>query len=302
MNISKKIRKIYHQIKTVKLYNDSRDDLSMEKVERTYEFKSHALGQQIFCPYCNGETVIHWESLSFWKCLSCSLVFRFPLPDGHSVVELYEDSWNAPFENRSETGGTSLDLAVVYARKLADTLELKDFKGLRILDFGAGRGDAMTALSRLGADVYGVEPFGYEGLVERGFKMFRFLDDIPEGMTFDGIITMDVVEHLTTPWVELKGLNSLLNKDGFLYISTPNADSLRAVVEREKWREALRPGHFVLFNQNSLENMLADLEFKNIKRLRWYLKYNENKIHNFLGYMLQTVGIDGELRYLIRKS
>lgn len=302
MNISKKIRKIYHQIKTVKLYNDSRDDLSMEKVERTYEFKSHALGQQIFCPYCNGETVIHWESLSFWKCLSCSLVFRFPLPDGHSVVELYEDSWNAPFENRSETGGTSLDLAVVYARKLADTLELKDFKGLRILDFGAGRGDAMTALSRLGADVYGVEPFGYEDLVERGFKMFRYLDDIPEGMTFDGIITMDVVEHLTTPWVELKGLNSLLNKDGFLYISTPNADSLRAVVEREKWREALRPGHFVLFNQNSLENMLAGLEFKNIKRLRWYLKYNENKIHNFLGYMLQTVGIDGELRYLIRKS
>lgn len=274
----------------------------MEKVERPYNFKSHAMDQHIFCPHCSGETVMHWKNLSFWKCLSCSLVFRFPLPDGHSVVELYEDSWTAPFENRSETGGTSLELAVVYVKKLAETLKRNDFRGLRILDFGAGRGDAMTVLSELGADVYGVEPFGYQGLVERGFKMFRTLDEIPEGLAFDGIITMDVVEHLMTPWVEIKRLYNLLNTDGFLYISTPNTDSLRAVMEGEKWREAGRPGHFVLFNQNSMENMLEGLEFKSIKRLRWYLKYNENKMHTFLGYMLQTVGIDGELRYLIRKS
>ncbi len=274
----------------------------MEELERTYDFKSHALDQQAFCPYCNGETVIHWESISFWKCPSCSLIFRFPLPDGHSVVELYEDSWTDPFENRSETGGTSFDLAVVYARKLADTLDLKDFRGLNILDFGAGRGDVLTALSELGADVYGVEPFGYEGLVKRGFKMFRTLDEIPEGLTFDGVITMDVVEHLMTPWEEINRLHGLLNTGGFLYISTPNADSLRARIEGDKWREALRPGHFVLFNQNSLENMIKGLEYKSMKRLKWYLKYNENNIHNLLVYILQTVGIDGELRYLIRKS
>ena len=274
----------------------------MEELERTYDFESHALDQPIFCPYCNGETMTHWENLSFWRCPSCSLIFRFPLPDGNSVVELYQDSWTAPFENRSETGGTSFELAVAYARKLADTLGLKDFRGLRILDFGAGRGDAMTALSELGADVYGVEPFGYEALVQKGFKMFRTLDEIPEGVTFDGIITMDVVEHLTTPWDEIQRLHSLLKTGGFLYISTPNADSLRARVQGEKWREAVRPGHFVLFNQNFLENMLQGLGCKNIKRLKWYLKYNEKNIHSLVCYMLQTVGIDGELRYLVKKS
>jgi SAM-dependent methyltransferase len=302
MTISQTIKRIFYHIKTVKLYNDSIGYISMEKVERRYNLKSHALDQQISCPYCNVKSVIHWEGLSFWRCPSCGLVFRYPLPNGRSVVELYENSWTAPFENRSETGGTSLNLARVYARKLADSLNRKDFSGLRILDFGAGRGDALTALSELGADVYGVEPFGYDGLVEKGFKMFRTLDEIPEEFTFDGIITMDVVEHLESPWEEIKGFSRLLKEDGFIYISTPNVGSLRAKIEGEKWREAVRPGHFVLFNQDSLENMLERLGYKSMKRLRWYLKYDQNNIHKLLGYILQTVRIDGELRYLIRKS
>lgn len=274
----------------------------MEKAKLTNTSKAYALDLEIACPYCEGSAEAQWKRLSFWKCPSCGLIFRYPLLDEDSVTELYERSWTSPSENRSETGGTSLSLARIYARKLALELGLKDFRGLRILDFGAGRGDVLTALSELGADVYGVEPFGYEGLVERGFKMFRTLDEIPEGLTFDGIITMDVVEHLGSPWEEISRFNPLLNEGGFIYISTPNADCLRAKIEGEKWREALRPGHFVLFTGDSLEMMLDRLGYKNRKRLRWYIKYNGNNIHNLLGYILQTARIDGELRYLIRKS
>jgi len=274
----------------------------MENAQLTNTSNDYTLETKIFCPYCKTDATEHWRKLSFWKCPSCRLIFRYPLPEKDHIVELYEDSWTSPFENRSETGGTSLTLALIYARKLADTLELKDFRGLRILDFGAGRGDALTALSELGADVYGVEPFGYESLIERGFKMFRTLDEIPEGLTFDGIITMDVVEHLTSPWDEIKRLDSLLNTGGFLYISTPNADSLRAKIEGDKWREAMRPGHFVLFTGDSLEKMLDRAGCKNRKRLRWYINYTKNSIHNLLVYFLQAVHIDGELRYLIRKS
>lgn len=274
----------------------------MEKVELTNLSGTHYSYMNVVCPYCEGGTSALWESLNFWKCSSCSLIFRYPLPNESYIVELYEKSWTSPSECRSETGGTELSLARSYVRKLAEALELTDFKGLRILDFGAGRGDALTAFSELGADVYGVEPFGYQGLVDRGFKMFRTLDEIPERFTFDGIITMDVVEHLWYPWEEISRFNPMLNQGGFIYISTPNADSLRARIQGEKWREALRPGHFVLFTSDTLEMVLDRTGYKNRKRLRWYINYNKNNLHNLLGYLLQTAHIDGELRYLIRKS
>jgi len=274
----------------------------MEKAELTNSSKAHALDMEIACPNCEGSAAAYWKSLSFWKCSSCGLIFRYPLPIASGIVELYEKSWTSPSENRSETGGTELSLARSYARKLADALELTDFKGLRILDFGAGRGDALTAFSELGADVYGVEPFGYQGLVDRGFKMFRTLDEIPERFTFDGIITMDVVEHLGSPWDEINRFGRMLNEGGFIYISTPNADSFRAKIEGENWREALRPGHFVLFTGDSLETLLDRAGYKNRKRLTWYINYKNNNLHNLLSYLLQVAQIDGELRYLIRKS
>ncbi len=274
----------------------------MESAELTNLSKSHDLDMEIACPNCEGSAAVHWKILSFWKCSSCNLIFRYPLPLENRIIELYEKSWTSPSECRSETGGTELSLARSYARKLADALELPDFGGLRILDFGAGRGDALTALSELGADVYGVEPFGYQRLVDKGFKVFRTLDEIPEQFTFDGIITMDVVEHLRSPWDEINRFGRMLNEGGFIYISTPNADSLRAKIEGENWREALRPGHFVLFTGDSLETVLDRAGYENRKRLRWYIKYNKNNLNNLLSYFLQMAQIDGELRYLIRLS
>lgn len=274
----------------------------MEKIPTSKAIESYVPIEDIECRYCNGKTFIYWRSLSFWKCPSCRLIFRHPLPETESVIELYVNSWTSPYINRSETGGTSLDLARVYVRKIAESLEVTDFSGLKILDFGAGRGDVLIALSEMGADVYGVEPFGYQRLLEMGFKVFRTLDEIPAGVTFDGIVTMDVVEHLGSPWLEIARFNLLLNEGGFIYISTPNADSLRAKIQGNKWREALRAGHFVLFTGNSLETILDGSGYKNRKRLKWYIQYNKSGIQNVLGYILQSVLIDGELRYLIRKS
>jgi len=274
----------------------------MEQAKYTDAPNSHTLEAEITCPYCGTDASARWRKLNFWQCSSCELIFKHPLPDMDKVVELYENSWTSPTVNRSETGGTSLELARKYAVKLAQTLKLKDFTGLRILDFGAGRGDILTALTELGADVYGVEPFGYEGLVEKGFNMFRTLDEIPEELKFDGIITMDVVEHLGSPWDEISRFDGLLKNGGFVYISTPNAGSIRARIEGEKWREALRPGHFVLFNGVSMERMLKRAGYKNPKRLRWLINYTDNNLRNVMGYLLQVAHIDGELRYLIRKT
>jgi len=274
----------------------------MESVQLVNTDHNYILQKDAKCPCCYNETIIQWRALNFRKCSSCELLFRYPYPEEEDLVKLYQDSWKDPLENTSETGGTSPDLADVYVSKLASSLNLKDFDGLKILDFGAGRGATMAALSELGADVYGVEPFGYENLQNQGFKIFRTLEEIPNNLTFDGIVTRDVIEHLRTPWFEIQKFNDLLVENGFIYIATPNADSLRAKIHGEKWREAVKAGHVVLFTPYCLETVLDLSGYKGYERLKWFIQYSKNPLRNILQYALQTFHIDGELHYLVRKS
>src|SRR5205823_4085133 len=148
---------------------------------------------------------------------------RHPLPSEKDLAKIYQKSWLDPYEYRSETGGTDLDLARTYVRRLANSLGFKDFSGLKILDFGAGRGAMLTALKELGADVCAIEPFGYQFLENKGFITFRTLDEIPVGIIFDGIVAIDVIEHLYAPWNELRRFLEILKDSGWVYISTVNA-------------------------------------------------------------------------------
>ena len=84
------------------------------------------------------------------------------MPTQEELDALYAKSWQNPERFRSETGGTELGLARIYAKLLAGSLRLRNLKGLRILDFGAGRGDMLKALMELGAEVVGVEPYGLD--------------------------------------------------------------------------------------------------------------------------------------------
>jgi len=160
----------------------------------------------------------------------------------------------------------------------------------------------LTALSELGAEVYGVDPFGYEYLKERGFKVYRTLKDLPTELAFDGIITIQVMEHLPAPWVEIEQFHRLLADDGWLYVCTLNARGLNALISRSKWREVEKVGHILFFTPNSVEDILRKCRFTHFKRLRWLIGYSRNPIRRFAQYMLQILHLDGELRYLAWKS
>ena len=254
------------------------------------------------CPFCDGAINQHWRTVDVWKCSQCGLLFRNPMPYQDELAKLYEKGWSQAYQHRSETGGTDLYLARVYARKLAGLLHRKNFSGLKILDFGAGRGAMLTALAELGADVCGVEPFGYQFLKERGFTTFRTLDEVPKGLTFDGITMIEVIEHLPAPWNEIRRFSEILKDSQWTYIATPNACGLNARVSRSSWREVLKPGHLIFFTPRSLETILTNCGMARYRRLPWFIHYSKNPIRILLHYILQALYLDGELRYLAWKS
>lgn len=253
------------------------------------------------CPFCgHGKTRIFSSALSMLRCVSCGLLFRdISLSE---TIMINRNAWSDLYNHKNETGATDLRLSRIYAGNLISSLGLKSIKGLKILDFGTGRGDMLVALSELGADVYGVEPFGYEHLKSRGFKVFHEIDAIPKGFLFDGIIANDVIEHVFFPWDVVEKLYGLLNVSGWLYIATPNAGGFNASFFKAHWRELYNQGHIRFFNSACLEGIFTKLGIVEFKRLSWFIKYSNNPLKALVNYFLQFFKLDGVLRYVLLRG
>jgi len=204
-----------------------------------------------------------------------------------------------PWEMTRETGSTDENLARVYTQKLARSLGRQDFHGLRILDFGAGRGFMLRALRDLGAEAVGVEPYGITYLCDQGLEAYQDLSEISGHI--DGVVMIDVFEHLHEPWKVLRELCSVLAKDRWIYVATGNPLGLNARLTKGNWREAKKLGHLVWPTPGLMAQMLKWAGFKRVKRLRWLVKYANNPIKTIMHYSLQLTGLDGELRYLAWK-
>jgi 2-polyprenyl-3-methyl-5-hydroxy-6-metoxy-1,4-benzoquinol methylase len=253
------------------------------------------------CPLCHSKAHSLWPAVRVCKCTSCYLLFRYPAASEDELKILYESSWSNPTKEIEETGATSSELAHDYVSEIAKSLGINDLKGLRILDYGAGRGAMIKVLLDSGADVYGVEPFGFELLRENGYKAFRSLNELPEGIQFDGVISIDVIEHVNNPWDDYEKLKGILHENGWLYISTPNAAGINARFYRAEWREIANRGHLFFFSPTTLERTLKKSGYKNIKRLQWFINYRRGFITSVFHWLFQFLKIDGELRYLAFK-
>lgn len=255
--------------------------------------------QGIECRFCGAGLAVCWPEANIYKCTGCGLMLRHPVPSDEDLAKLYGQCWSDPVRNQNETGGTTARLARLYAQKLAKSLGRSDFKGMRLLEFGAGRGDVLAALRDLGADIHAVEPFGYDYLERQGFRVFRSLEALPKGYKADGIVTIDTVEHLSNPWQQIQDLTQFLSDSGWLLVCTLNAAGLNARLKRAQWREAVKPVHLVFFTPGNFESLLIRCGYKHFQRLHWLLAYSGSPLRTCRDYALQLLHLDGELRYLL---
>jgi SAM-dependent methyltransferase len=246
------------------------------------------------CPLCQS-TVSKKIGAEFQLCSVCGLMVR---SGSAEVAGLYRSGWLSPLENLNLTGGTNPALARNYTRELTRSLGINNLEGKMILDFGGGRGEMALALIDAGAKVVTVDPYSNKQLQQKGLTAVESLKQLGDGKRFDGAIAIDVIEHLTTPWDELKEIKNLLKTNGWLYLSTPNGRSLNAQVNQANWREALNPSHLLLFTPPSIEMALRKAGFEHFKRLRWNVNYSENNMVRAKDWLLRTVWLDGVLRYI----
>jgi 2-polyprenyl-6-hydroxyphenyl methylase / 3-demethylubiquinone-9 3-methyltransferase len=180
------------------------------------------------------------------------------------------DAWWDPegsFRALHRLNPTRIDFirSALSAHFIRDPSSLEPFAGLRLLDIGCGGGLIAEAMTRLGADVTGIDA-GAEaiaaarshgeavGLVIE-YRHAAVEDLAGEGEAFDAVLGLEVIEHVAERDVFFRALGRLLRPGGAFIAGTLNRTAksfVLAIVAAEyilgwiprgthDWRRFVRP-------------------------------------------------------------
>jgi len=183
-------------------------------------------------------------------------------------------------------------------------------KKLKILDIGCGGGLLSEPMSRLGADVVGIDAS------EKNIKIaslhakknnldIKYVCASPENFEtndkFDVILNMEIIEHVDNVDLFLKSCSRLLKKDGIMFVATLNKtlkSYIFAIIGAEyimqwlpigthSWEKFVKPEDLIkiLKNYNLELNELIGMKFNLIKD-EWSL--SSDKSVNYIGKFIKN--------------
>ena len=156
-----------------------------------------------------------------------------------------------------------------------DRDESKPFIGINIIDVGCGGGLLCEPLSRLGAEVTGIDAgkknidvakrHSKEKDVSVDYKKCLPEDVVKDGNTYDVVISFEVIEHVTNAESFVKTCSQLLNPGGIIIFSTLNrtVESLALAkfgaefifrlvpIGTHSWRKFIKPSELAKFLRQS---------------------------------------------------
>lgn len=153
------------------------------------------------------------------------------IPDNEDVIVIdkYVKSADAPVNDNSHYKGLRVHalngLHEFIVDKIKNNFKLNSF----VLDLGAGTGAMSLRLSELGFNVTAAD------IVPNNFKLHEVVPFIKVNLNdtfscsfekqFNGIVAIEIIEHLENPRKFLRECYKLLKSGGMLVMSTPNIDN-----------------------------------------------------------------------------
>ena len=179
-------------------------------------------------------------------------------------------------ERRKLAAAASLgQSALAILNAVAAVLAERNLHG-SLLDFGAGTGDFIRLLSRMGgfSQIAGVDVAQRPNEIPDNVAWLSadLNDDIAIDEEFDVVVAIEVIEHLENPRSTMRQIFRLLRSGGVAIISTPNSENIRGYLSllfrRHFWAftGASYPAHITALlemdlRRAALETGFVDLQF-----------------------------------------
>jgi 2-polyprenyl-3-methyl-5-hydroxy-6-metoxy-1,4-benzoquinol methylase len=231
---------------------------------------------------------------SFRRCSNDGFVWLTPRPDEQTQDDLYSDYYTHaptagaalprflsrsmyerilknrfgyPFSRPSGEHAPAFVPRLTLDTAAATVMWLPYVSGGRLLDIGAGNGDFLARMKRLGWETVGVET----DVKAAAYARSSSGADIVEGTvfdaafdekTFDAIALNHVVEHVDGVSSLLHECRRLLKPGGRVAILTPNAASLGSRLLKHSWRGWEAPRHLQLFTPGTLNWFMEKADFE----------------------------------------
>jgi 2-polyprenyl-3-methyl-5-hydroxy-6-metoxy-1,4-benzoquinol methylase len=265
------------------------------------------------CPLCQSEAVKRFE-LAYtivWRCRAagCCLQFALPQLDEATLARAYSTHYYPSNGNASDLTYENTPEQILRQTFGEVRAKLGPLAGKKLLDFGCGLGRLCQVAEEYGIRATGIEPDANareKACKSSGLRAYASLGSLREAQPeakFDIVTMWDVIEHLREPWKELKELSTMLRPGGCLLLSTPNAASLRARVERKRWENYVNPTHFYYFRRDSLRSVFRKSGFSRIEEWRCLFSYpHHGLLRRAAQRILQVAGVSGHLLFVAKAA
>lgn len=190
------------------------------------------------------------------RCARCGLLMTSPRDDEVTLGRIYSELTDRSGGQEDEAGRRNRadELALVARYKLPPG---------RLLDVGCGAGLFVCWAQKAGWEATGVDASaravaggGLERCPGVRFRAGLLSEvDFPAG-SFEVVTLWNVLEHLPRPAETLDRIRTWLARDGWLFLSLPNADSRTARLMGKRWVLLLRE-HLWYFSPATMATLLS---------------------------------------------
>ncbi len=232
------------------------------------------------CPLCGSkENEIYLikdfensNSVNILNCKKCKHKFQ----QNYSVS--YEDEYYSYYEklkNKKKNEIFNKENKLNYKKifKKFENHIIKFNLKKNILDIGSGYGELVNYANENQWNALGVELSKEAVKIAEKFKInvknININDNYFNQKKFSIIILTEVIEHLDNPNALVNNIIDLLHKDGILYITTPNFNSIDRYIMSSEWH-VIHKEHINYFTKKSLNNYLLSFNKFDIIEKRSY--------------------------------
>lgn len=276
--------------------------------------------EKVFCPTCGinekrKKIFERKDGICFYSCVKCNIEYASPRLKEDSLLKLYEgDAWrdqayfnNWTFENWKKSKGKDYYLVKENLKLVIRFLQPKS----AILDVGCDIGLTVKTLEENGYYAEGVEVSEIGSKIARektGIKVQNTqLENYQSDIKFDGVLLLDVLEHLNNPIQILSECAKKLKQEGFIFIHTPHHKGLGTRYKKFLHKLGLKkdykhfgfPQHLYGFDKKSLNQMLNKVGFETLHFESWSNKLTRGQVNFFNFLPIKLIKIFSLSDYII---